>query len=1130
MLPQVRFAQRERRVTHRAGTDSHIYFSDVRPTPPLVHSHSADIVGAMFARRCLALVGACLLSPLAHAQQPWTAAESPTTQTLWGVASGDSVFVAVGEGGTILTSPDGVAWTARVSGTSRWLLAATWAPTVKTFVVVGEAGTILTSPDGIAWTPRTSGTTQRLNSVAWSPKRFTYPDVFLAVGESGTAVVSYDLATWSLRSTGDSGWLRGISGGLTDGFVVTGHDGTILTSTDAGETFQRVASGTALHLDAVTRWNNDFFATGTNFVLTRSNFNATTWVLDRTVNTDGRENGIVYNGLVAFNNALVIVGDQGRILDEAGRPWATSEPLFSGWRAVAASRNRVVAVGTGGGIASAPIDPNLGLEYTISPSFLVDSIVLTGLRRRAPAVSGEIYELQWQLDGKLIAGATTPTLRINTATGAANGTYSLVATTRSGSASSTASITLDPQPNPASLGLVDTGFRPDLVAPPGPMLPLAGGRLYVAGFESTLSIGDRRVNGPVRLAADGSLDPTFTVRDGALPSGQSQWLLLQPDGKLLVGLRTEVSPAKYRTFRLHVTGEVDLSFQPDALFTTDNERPILLADGRWLAVERKPIPDPVHQTFTTAWFAAVLRRFHANGTLDRSFEATELLQGFSSFPAGYKVLFTGQRTLSEQDTHGRVYLGIHFGDFGDSQSNRSGASRLFRLQADGTLDPSFTPVDLAPLHFLKATPDGLVVRTSIQSWSRLQPTVTETDLFRLKLDGSRDATFQASRLRTERSGYTRPPVGLDNDYDVLTVSPEGSIIARASSHLGHLGFIRFAPNGKLDANFNAELGADTLNVTQVHALPTGQLLVAGTFRSLLGVVRPYLARLSPNFRAAATHLTNVSVRARAGTAEATLIAGYTTQGGDTSVLARGAGPSLASFGVANPLADPQLALFSGATKVSDNDNWGSGPAAFLAATASRLGAFPFPAGSLDSALYTTSAVRAFTVHLAGKDAATGVALAELFFAGSPPVDSTSPRVVNFSVRTHAGIGDDTLIVGFTLVGDNTRNVLIRAIGPGLARFGVTDTLPDPVLTLFRETKPIAINDDWGPTFEAWVTLREAFGIVGAFPLESAESWIAPNASKDAALLISLAPGNYTAQVNGKAGATGIALVEVYEIP
>jgi uncharacterized delta-60 repeat protein len=1077
-------------------------------------------------RRCgLLLVLLCVIR-FGFAQQPWSAAESPTTQTLWGIASGDTLFVAVGEGGTILTSPDGVVWTTRASGTNRWLLAATWSPTVKSFVVVGDAGTILTSPDGITWTSRLSGTPQRLNSVAWSPKRFTNPDVFLAVGENGTAVVSYDLATWSPRATGDTGWLRGISSGLSDGFVITGHDGTILTTTDAGETFQRVASGTALHLDAVTRWGSDFFATGSNFVLTRSNFNATTWTLDRNLNTDGRENGIVYNGLVAFNNALVVVGDQGRILDEAGRPWATADPLYPGWRAVAASASRVVAVGTGGGIASAPLDPGIFLEHDLSLSFLSDRIILTARQRRRGT---DGYRMQWTFNGEPIPGATQFELIIPVSSGATHGTYTFTARD-SADRSYQTSITLEPQPNPAALGLVDLTFRPELSTEPGPLLPLADGRLYVTGQSATFNVSGRPTHGPVRLRADGTLDPAFAVADSVL-SGTPLALVSQPDGRLVVLEQTGTTVPTFRVVRLNPNGSLDSTFRPDAALVASGYLPTLLADGRWVAVERRAVPESDGVNRNPYSFVAILRRFNADGSIDPGFVPVELLKDFTqNLSLQMRLVFTGPRCLSTRDALGRVYLGVQHGDFANSQAALNGSTRVIRLRADGTVDPAFSALAVEPLHALAATPNGLLARTCVETWGRLAPVTTTTQIFRLRADGTRDPTYRAQSLRTARGGHGLSDAGLAYDYDVLTALPDGALVARAVGHLGHFGFVRFDPEGNLDRNFNAEFGADTVSIQQIHPLANGQFLVAGSFRSLLGVAQPFLARITPNRTAAGVHLSNVSVRARTGASASVLIAGYVTQGGDTSVLARGAGPALSAFGVISPLADPRLGLYSGSALISTNDDWGGGPAEFLAATAVRLGAFPFPTGSTDAALYTTAPAAAYTVQISGKNNATGIALAELYHASPPPSTAASPRVINFSVRTRAGTGADTLIVGFTLAGDNTRNILLRAVGPTLSSFGVPDPLPDPVLTLYRGDRAIATNDNWAINSTLWLTLREAAQTVGAFPLPAEVFRDQTNSSKDAALLISLSPGSYTVQVTGKAGATGEALVELYEIP
>jgi hypothetical protein len=90
------------------------------------------------------------------------------------VTYGNGLFVAVGEGGAILTSPDGVSWTARTSGTGDWLFGVTYGNGL--FVAVGEGGTILTSRDGVSWTARTSGTSNWLYGVAYGN------GLFVAVG------------------------------------------------------------------------------------------------------------------------------------------------------------------------------------------------------------------------------------------------------------------------------------------------------------------------------------------------------------------------------------------------------------------------------------------------------------------------------------------------------------------------------------------------------------------------------------------------------------------------------------------------------------------------------------------------------------------------------------------------------------------------------------------------------------------------------------------------------------------------------------------------------------------------------------------------------------------------------------
>lgn len=129
-----------------------------------------------------------------------------------------------------------------------------------------------------------------------------------------------------------------------------------------------------------------------------------------------------------------------------------------------------------------------------------------------------------------------------------------------------------------------------------------------------------------------------------------------------------------------------------------------------------------------------------------------------------------------------------------------------------------------------------------------------------------------------------------------------------------------------------------------------------------------------------------------------------------------------------------------------------------------------------------------------------------------PFDAPSPAPLrNLSSRLTIA-SSQPAIVGFVVNGSTPRRVLVRAVGPGLAGFGVAAPLANPVLTLFRQASPIAANDGWGNSAE----LSTAFAAVGAFS-------IAAN-SRDCALLASLPAGAYTAQVRGDRGEV---LIEVY---
>jgi hypothetical protein len=135
---------------------------------------------------------------------------------------------------------------------------------------------------------------------------------------------------------------------------------------------------------------------------------------------------------------------------------------------------------------------------------------------------------------------------------------------------------------------------------------------------------------------------------------------------------------------------------------------------------------------------------------------------------------------------------------------------------------------------------------------------------------------------------------------------------------------------------------------------------------------------------------------------------------------------------------------------------------------------------------------------------------------------TVGNVVNLSTRGRVAAGTTPSLIGGFVIDGQARRVLIRAIGPELATFNVTDVLPDPFLTIRKGALAIHFNGDWGTRPDA-NEIAEVSAAVGAFPLRAG--------SKDAVLLVELPAGAYTASVESETGgAGGEALLEIYVLP
>ena len=270
-------------------------------------------------------------------------------------------------------------------------------------------------------------------------------------------------------------------------------------------------------------------------------------------------------------------------------------------------------------------------------------------------------------------------------------------------------------------------------------------------------------------------------------------------------------------------------------------------------------------------------------------------------------------------------------------------------------------------------------------------------------------------------------------------------------------------------------------------------------------------------------LRNLSTRGQVGTGNNILIAGFVVGGSSPKqILIRAIGPTLSGFGITGALADSQLELFKGTTRIALNDNWAGNTA--ITSASVTVGAFQLTANSLDAVVLAQLDPGAYTAQVSGVGGRTGVALVELYDVDS--VAAFAPqKLINVATRGVVGTGENQLIAGFVVNGTTTKKVLIRGVGPTLTSLGVTGALADPVLQLIQ-TKGSARtvvreNDNW-ETGNDVALITAATTKAGAFPLTSG--------SKDAVLLLNLPPGTYNATVSGVGGTTGVGLVEVYEVP
>jgi kumamolisin len=316
-----------------------------------------------------------------------------------------------------------------------------------------------------------------------------------------------------------------------------------------------------------------------------------------------------------------------------------------------------------------------------------------------------------------------------------------------------------------------------------------------------------------------------------------------------------------------------------------------------------------------------------------------------------------------------------------------------------------------------------------------------------------------------------------------------------------------------------------------------------------GLGTPNVANLISELEGSATsapasRLVDISTRAEVGAGANIVDAGFYIAGpaGTTKdILVRGVGPGLAQYGLTGLLAQPVIGVFdSTQALIASNTGWANaivpGTSTILATyrntTAidmASVGAFALTAGSPDSAMVLTLPVGSlYTVEVSGANAQTGVALAEVY-----ELNSSAPQsFVNISARCYVGTAAALAIPGFVIDGTQPMQVLIRGVGPTLAisPYNLQGTLGQPQLSVYDQSSVLIVsNTGWGnPLSPGTSKVAAVYRNATAADMASVGAFALPANSLDSAIVLTLPPGSYTAEVTGVNNTTGTALAEVYE--
>jgi uncharacterized delta-60 repeat protein len=716
--------------------------------------------------------------------------------------------------------------------------------------------------------------------------------------------------------------------------------------------------------------------------------------------------------------------------------------------------------------------------------------------------------------------------------------------------------------------------------------------VFGGGFET---VNGSAFTNLARLNSDGTLDPAFVSQgpSGGFNPENVTSIALQSDGKIVVcGAFVDANGTTRKSVaRFNSDGSLDPAFNPGAKITYD----VFGANDVVIQGDGKIIISGGFSTKPEGRFQQnSIIRVNSDGSLDNTFVGTtsrgifdgdegdslqvsavavlpsgkiiiagdfSLVDGVKeascarlnadgSLDSGFQTQFQSQSSvfdLAVQDDD-KIVIGGGF-----HTVNGTSIYSLARLNADGTLDSTFTPdFQLGPaanvdvtvfleLQHLAVQNDGKVLYSAFKL-VRTSPNtdvVTSNPFGRLNADGSMDSTFNVT--------FDSPSAFLSN----IVPQPDGRILIAGNfskvDGVARASFARINADGSLDTNFQppALLGVGpsgtpaTAQISKIVVQPDGKILLGGTF-ALTDTTKPVdVIRLNSDgsldstFHAALPLVEDMNFQQPSVLDIALQSDGKILVAGEFSLATANQGGDFArlnsdgsldnSFnglrGVERILPQPDGKILVGGNFAQLNGVADSG----LARVNSD--------GSIDTSFTVTITDRsryavvpnfvfAFGLQADGKivvggtfdmvNGATHTALVRL------EGDSGS-RLLNISTRLAVGTGENVLIGGFIITGTDPKTVIIRGIGPSLP--GVGGTLADPTLELHQGATTLATNDNWKINDSTGQSQEAAIRATTIPPANDLES----------AILATLNPGPYTAILAGKNGTTGVGLVEVYDL-